>query len=91
MKIREEFVALLRQKLAEQREKKTSYRQQVINEIRKKYSLEDEIALINNYNAYQENNELVVYKQEYDAYQTYRVAIKEKIKEVENESVLDES
>lgn len=87
----EEFMALLRQKLAEQREKKTSYRQQVINEIRKRYSIEDEIALINNYNAYQENNELVVYKQEYDAYQTYRVAIKEKIKEAENESVLDES
>ncbi len=91
MKTREEFVADLRKRIEAHKEKEASYKQRVIKEIRKKYSLEDEIALINNYNTYQENNELVVYKQEYDAYQTYRVAIKEKIKEVENESVLDES
>ncbi len=87
----EEFMADLRKRIEAHKEKEASYKQRVIKEIRKKYSLDDEIALINNYNLYRRNPALSNYKHAYDTYQANRVAIKEKIKEAKNESTLDES
>jgi hypothetical protein len=46
--------------------------QLVSNLIRRKYSQDDEFALINNYNL--DNSK---YQQEYDAYQNYRIECKE--------------
>lgn len=58
--------------------------------IAERYSLADEIAIINNYNLYRVNPSMLRYKQDYDAYQAYRQQCKEqaisKLKEGQNES-----
>lgn len=59
-------------------------REMLIREkISERYSIADEIALINNYNLYVNNNELVQYKEEYDEYNAFRMQVKA---EVDNES-----
>lgn len=69
---------------------KKPYAQLVREEVAKRYSLQDEIALINNYNLYRVNPSMLRYKQDYDAYQAYRQQCKEqaisKLKEGQNES-----
>jgi len=49
-----------------------TYEQRVTALIRAKHTVNDEIALLNNYNAYLADNSLVSYKDEYEAYQAYR-------------------
>lgn len=58
-----------------------SYRAKVIRDIRKRYSIEDELALINNYNAYLFDNRLVEYNDRYKEYQAYRQECKNKNRE----------
>ncbi len=53
--------------------------QKIQNKIAEKYSLADEIALLNNYNMYLQDNALIKYKQEYDEYCAYRLKVKEEI------------
>ncbi len=55
-------------------------REELIQEkIAERYSLADEIALINNYNLYLQDNSLKKYKEEYDEYIQYRLKIKENL------------
>ncbi len=49
------------------------------DKIAERYSLADEIALINNYNLYLQDNSLIQYKEEYDEYINYRLQIKENL------------
>ncbi|MBO7214566.1 MAG: hypothetical protein J6V66_03610 [Clostridia bacterium] len=57
-----------------------SYNEKVSMFIRQKYTINDEIALINNYNLDKEK-----YKQEYEEYQEYRAQCKEWAKGGEND------
>lgn len=55
-------------------------REEIIRDkIAERYSLADEIALINNYNLYLQDNSLIQYKEEYDEYINYRLQIKENL------------
>lgn len=54
------------------------------SEISKKYRIEDEIALINNYNLYLNDNTLTRYKTEYEDYLKYREEIKNKTNTIYN-------
>lgn len=58
----------------------TSYEQKVANLIKARYTIDQEIAFINNYNAYMLDNSLLEYKAEYEAYQAFRQECKEKAK-----------
>jgi hypothetical protein len=60
---------------------KKPYEKLVQDYIAERYSLSDEIAIINNYNHYKEDPTLVELKQEYDAYQAYRAECKRRARE----------
>ena len=56
---------------------KKPYAQLVREGVAKRYSLQDEIALINNYNLYLQDKRLTRYKKEYEEYQVFRADCKE--------------
>ncbi len=56
-----------------------SREQKMRQRICEKYSLEDEIALINNYNLFLSNKNLVQYEKEYLEYLQYREEIKKSV------------
>ena len=60
---------------------KKPYAQLVREEVAKRYSLQDEIALINNYNLYLQDKRLTRYKKEYEEYQVFRADCKEQAKQ----------
>ena len=60
---------------------KKPYEKLVQGYIAERYSLADEIAIINNFNRYKANPTLVELKQEYDAYQAYRAECKRRARE----------
>lgn len=59
-----------------------SRKQKIRQKICEKYSLEDEIALINNYNLFLSNKNLVQYEQEYLEYLQFRDEIKQSVQNI---------
>lgn len=61
---------------ADQKPVEKSREEKIRQRISEKYSIEDEIALINNYNTFLLDNSLTRYKEEYLEYLQYRNEIK---------------